>query len=408
MVLTIKKLNYKSYFVFCWALIAFFTIDPYITWNTYKFHTLFSLVYDIFRIIMLLLICFYFISKQNKHIMQKQIIAVILFMISYIYRMVDTADGSISISAGVISTAIFCTTFMLLDDDYKADAFNFFLTVFAITLIPGILVCICSLVHISLPYEIIQSTEAIKVASNLHYKKYFLSVILENPWWPAGYRKLCGMYDEAGRVGTIAGMLLPVLPMKSKSKKDRVVIIIIIIAGLMTCSLTFYVFLGLFVLLKLVEEKKITIKKMVTICAGTIILLYLATTNEYFQTQVIRRFNLEAIVINNNRISDAFEYIYNEFIVSKNFWFGMGSGNAVIGTVDAAGYQIIIYCFGIIGFLLVVAWLLYTGIAFCERKKKAIYLFVFFILSFYQRGWIFPFYHILILYGGIAFSKRDE
>lgn len=365
---------------------------------------------DLIQITLIIFILYYCIICKHLYVKQSALISAALFTIQFLYRAFDTVDGSVEISVGTVVTTILCITFILMKDDERAWIFRIFIIIFAITLIPGMIVSCCNLINISLPSTILQSAESIKVQSNLQYKQTFFSVILENPWWGAGYRKLCGIYDEPGRVGTIAGMLLPALPLKSKLKLDKGISYIIILGGLMSLSLVFYVLLVLFLSFTLLEKKKMTSKKIligsVFLCGAIGIFYYLATTNEYFQNQIIRRFTLEAIVTDNNRVSDAFESIYRPFLSSPNAWLGVGNGNSVIKTVDAAGYQIIVYTFGIVGFALICLWVCFMGIMFSKKNKNALLMFAFFMLSFYQRGWIFPFYHILILCGGISFIKE--
>lgn len=365
---------------------------------------------DLIQIALIVFILYYCIIYKRLHVKQSALISVALFTIQFLYRAFDTVDGSVEISVGTVVTAILCMAFILMKDDERARIFRIFIIIFAITLIPGMIVSCFNLLNISLPSTILQSAESIKVQSNLQYRQTFFSVILENPWWGAGYRKLCGIYDEPGRVGTIAGMLLPALPLKSKLKLDKGISYSIILGGLMSLSLAFYVLLALFIFIKLLERKKMTMKKwliwLMFLCGTMGIFYVFATTNEYFQNQIIRRFTLQTIITDNNRVSDAFESIYRPFLSSPDVWLGVGNGNTVIKTVDAAGYQIIVYTFGIVGFSLICLWVCFMGITFSKKNRNALLMFVFFMLSFYQRGWIFPFYHILILCGGISFIKE--
>lgn len=365
---------------------------------------------NLIQIALIIFLLYYCIKYKRLNVKQTALISVALFTIQFLYRAFDTVDGSVEISIGTVVTAVLCMAFILMKDDERVKIFRIFIIIFTITLIPGMIVSCCNLINISLPSTILQSAESIKVQSNLQYRQTFFSVILENPWWGAGYRKLCGIYDEPGRVGTIAGMLLPALPLKSKLKLDKGISYIIILGGLMSLSLAFYVLLALFIFIKLSEKKKMTTKKLliglIFVCGAMGIFYYLATTNEYFQNQIIRRFTLQTIITDNNRVSDAFESIYKPFLSSSEVWFGVGNGNTIIKTVDAAGYQIIVYTFGIVGFALICLWVCFMGITFSKKNKNALLMFAFFMLSFYQRGWIFPFYHILILCGGISFIKE--
>lgn len=402
----------STFMAILWAIFAIYTIDPFFTWETYSYSTYFNLFKYLIQIVLCCYIVFSFLTKKSIKSQSASILVFALFMIQFLYRTLDTSDGTVQISFGIICTVIITCAFIFMEDDQRSMIFSFFIVIFALSLLPGIVVSIAKIVHISLPYSFIESAESIKVNSHLHYRYTFFSVILENEWWPEGYRKLCGMYDEPGRVGTIAGMLLPALTFTSKNRIKKYAAIVIVLGGLMSLSVAFYVLLSCFVIIKLFENKKITLKKFIYgilgIVAGIGVLIYLALNSETFQKQILSRFTVAGIITNNNRVSNAFEMIYSNFLKSNDKWFGVGSGNTAIRTVDAAGYQIVVYTYGIIGFLLIVIWIFIMGIIFSKRNRKAIIMTIFFLMSFYQRGWIFPFYHIVILCGGISSILLDE
>lgn len=406
------KIKLNTLYAVCWAIVALFSASPYFVWETYRYNSIFNLLYDFIRILLLPMTVIYFQKISYCVVKIQNFIAASSFGLLYVYILFDVYNGATDFSFGTVINLLLCSSFMLIGDEDRSKIFHCFLVIFAITLVPGIIVAIGYILRIPLPYEVIQPPESYKAASGYYYNKYFFSVILENVVDLSGYRRMCAIYDEAGRVGTIAGIMLPVLPFNSSKKTDKILSFIIIVGGLMSLSVAFYVFLIILVIFKLKElnilTKKRVVKFGVIAVSITAAFYYLISTSEYFRIRIVDRLSITSLVMNNNRISDAFDRIYESFLLSNKIWFGMGSGNPTIGTVDAAGYQIVVYTFGLIGFSLLFFWMIHTGITFSERNKPALVLSIFFVMSFYQRGWVFPFYHILILCGGIAFAKVNE
>ena len=68
-------------------------------------------------------------------------------------------------------------------------------------------------IGINVPYTVIELREEIKVTRGWIYKVYPFAVQLRSKWLDAFVNdlRLCGIFDEGGRVGTLAGLILIII-----------------------------------------------------------------------------------------------------------------------------------------------------------------------------------------------------
>jgi len=398
--------NKNSILTLLFAVDAIFTIDPYFTWSTYTNAAFFIYIKEFIEMVIVILVLMNIIVRC--HIKKKNLYASLWFAGIFIYRIINNYYGLSGIYISVILEGLAAIFFIIIDDNYKSEVLRKFIYIFTITLIPGIIVTILHFIGVNLPHTFIQSNETIKVLHGIGYYVYPGAVMQSQ-----GYTmKLCGIYDEPGRVGTIIGLLLPLIMTKTwaqTNKWRKITTTILLLSGFLSLSVVFYLLFAIYMAFFLLKKgEKLSNKKIMHIGIGIMgfaIVGFVFANNETFQRLVLSRMTIERL-INNNRISQTFMTLYTNFLHSSYLWIGYGASNPIGSLVDAAGYQIIVFYFGLIGFGLLVGFIAYICFPNIKKSKDIFVLVLFFILSFYQRGWIFPLYHWVILLGGIAFLQQ--
>lgn len=400
---TYATLNTKKLIAILLALDAIFTIDPYFTWYTYE-NQLFYVYAQLLIELFIIAVFSFRLILSNSNFNKMDLFNAILFLGLFLYRIINHASGVRTITFTVITEGITAVVFFLLRSEQKKEVLKYFIYIFTISLIPAIIVYCFNVLGINIQHTYLESPEAIKVAWGIGYNHYF-GAVMQN----SGYvMKLCGIYDEPGRVGTIIALILPIILNKKwfRLKFGKISSVICIIAGLLSLSLAFYLLFILYIILisyynaKLLNKKKIY--EVFLTLAVLLVFVFILGNNETVQELVFSRISITKL-LNNNRTSYQFDIIFDELLHSSKLFFGYGIGNSVGRLVDAASYKIIIFNYGIIGFAFLITQIYFVSRKVWKTNTYTIILLLFFILSFYQRGWIFPLYHWVILAGGGVF-----
>lgn len=399
--MTIKLNSIRSYrrvLELLLGLEAFLTINPYFLWETFSYFHFFDVLKKLIEISIIILFLF-----NQKNISKKNCWAIFSFIIIYLYYSLNVYGNNIDFGIGMITKLICIIIFMTIDSTSKKNTFKIFSKIFAISLIPALIFFIFNVLGINFKHDYIETTQAIKVNSNQHYLHYFGSVFRENIYYSPRYKQICGMFDEPGMVGTISSLLLVAENYEFKNNKY---LYIVLFSGILSLSLAFYLILFISVFIKLILSKSIKRKKLLYIIP-VIFLLIMIFQMPIFQEKVLERLSISNL-INNNRTSQEFDNIYSNFLQSSNIFLGLGNMNPIFDKVDASSYKVLIFNFGVIGFLLIVGWYIFWSISYSKYNKQALVLSFMFLLSIYQRPWIIYLYCIVILFGGIEYLKTSK
>lgn len=395
------KINKQKVLNSLMAIEAFCSINPFIFWETYSNY----FIFDILKKIIEILICIDFFIIREKHITKRNIFVVFSFIIVFLYYSFNNYGDIFSISLGFIMKLLLIAIFLIQEDENKIKILDKFVKMFGISLIPSILFCLLNLLNIDLKFDIIKSTSAIKNLYNQHYKHYFGCVFRENIYYSPRFKQICGMFDEPGLVGTISALILCVYDFKFHKNK---ILYVILTAGILSMSLAFILLVLIYISLKIILVRKAkNILKIFFAAIICFVVLFLLRNNAIIQEKIISRLSI-SYLMNNNRTSDEFDIIYDEYLKTGKIFFGNGNNNPIFDTIDASSYKILIYNFGIVGFILVVGWFLFWGIKLSRNKRDNICLVLIFMLSIYQRPWIMYMYFILLYFAGIAKKLKEE
>lgn len=391
----------ESFLEILYALEAFFSITPYIFWQTYQYSSFFNILKKIVELLIFLL----FFCRKKIYVIRNKTAIFLSFMVIFLYYNLNTYIP-FSIGIGTIIQCFLMAIFLILPNENKKNIFKYFLYIFSVSLIMGMFFSIINVIGIDIKADFIESISDIKINTNQHYRHYFGCVFREKTYYSPPYKLLCGMFDEPGTVGTISALLLSATQYNMKKYKINY---ILLIAGIMSMSIAFLVITFIYIIYYLVKIKKI--KQLIFLIIMILIsfmVIYTLRDNEILYEYIGNRIFGDYTLLHNNRTSEEFDVIYKQFLLSNNIFFGNGNNNPIFNSVDAASYKVLIFNVGFLGFFMIVGWFLYWGIKQSNKNSKCLYLLAIFLLSIYQRPWILYLFYIVILFGGIEFIKNED
>lgn len=402
-----KQVNFKLILSWILALTAFIEMRPYFVWDTYKSGA-FTPFIQIFQLISVALIIIYFCTNLQK-IKHSTLIIVASLIILQLYMLITGKDNYSYLSIGNYIVLVILFGFLLLTEQERKDIFNKFTLIYAISLVLGIVFWILINLHIPLSYEYLPTDHIGKLAIGAYYKKYFGSAFLITP--STTYMRLSAIYDEPGVVGTFSALFLIADNFQLKKKLRN---IIILIGGILSFSLAFYLIIiigiairafmkGSFKFALLLVAILIVFKGIMSIDTDNIII------NDVFQKRLQL---INGTLTGDNRTNVIFDKEYDEFLNSDltSILFGNGKGKSTqnIALMNGSSYKMLIYDFGFIGFVGLLLWFIYASKKMAGFDKKCLMLLLVFLVSIYQRPYVFNIPYIFLLFGGFANLKCKE
>lgn len=220
-----------------------------------------------------------------------------------------------------------------------------------------------------------------------------------------GAPRLCGVFNEPGLLGTIAGFLY-VMSYKKNSLKEKIILLVI---GLFSVSTAFFVLVLFFHgMLFWIQDRKSMLKTIFFVLAVSIFVLYVYKSQqnvldvEYYLRRILKL--KEALAQRNE--NPMFKSAFDEFKHSSHLFFGMGYGSTDgFGYIGAMGY---VYQFGIIPTMLYILAFFVFGYLTCRGEKYAYLYMVVFLISFIQRATIDNIYAYFMFFGGLAWMSDNK
>ncbi len=404
------------------TLYSFYYLEPFFLWETFAggmFRKLFGIIP--FRTligvaIVTLWIVFYAKRRINKE--TAKLVALVLLVSLFTVCLSGGVDKTEILSFAWLPYLV-VSVFLMLPENNQKESYQLFVLLFTITLILPIIYYILNHLGIQVPYIRLESPEEIKVIRGKFYKLYPLSTQLTSIWDPRWQElRMSGIFDEPGRLGTVAGLILVSEKFRIKENWKNV---IIFIGGLLSFSIAFYAITLIYYLINCFDKKRY--KNIAIILAG--ILVYVIVMNIHFDNSVITQFQQRLIFTSNgfsgnNRTNSEFNALMNEFYQSDLFSILFGKGNGAIGeiqmamNIDGSSYKCMIYNYGFIGFGLSILWLVIYATHFMMRRNadriQILSILAVYLANMYQRPSVFYMGYMLIFFGGIlqAVQKKSE
>lgn len=252
------------------------------------------------------------------------------------------------------------------------------------------------------------SNHSLKTMAGFYYINYYNFLLVlknENYDFLSGYIRFQSIFDEPGVIGTISGLLL-ISTYKIKIKIKEVVYLI---TGILSLSLSFYVFLGIYLIIR---------KNYRTIIILLISLLLSYLWIVHSGNDAILDYLNNRISRGDNRISSCFMFNFNEYFYN-NAIFGVGQNSTINTGCDVSSYLSYIYDYGVLfSAMIYISMCVFFYILYLKFNIKKTSIFILwcfiFTLNLYQRPVVYDPAFILIsflfFYNTLNFNLwgRDE
>jgi hypothetical protein len=217
-------------------------------------------------------------------------------------------------------------------------------------------------------------------------------------------RKFMSVFDEPGVVGTLVALIISYRKLEFNKIKD----IILIVAGLISFSLAFYIVL----LINLLYNRTLNLKFYLIFVI--ILFSFYYVNPEFVKVALFDRFIVgDNIGIVDNRATETFNDEYDSFVKKggAGLFFGLGP-NALAKLskdieINVSSYKTLIYQFGILGAVLFISFFFYATYKFAPVKRGWFFFIIFLALA-WQRPGVFTYFNLLIYLSGLSYISAIE
>ena len=285
--------------------------------------------------------------------------------------------------------------FLILPNNLQLEIFKKFTKIISVIFALGVITYSIRL-FIDLPGFEILPLNKFKQSS---YLVYLFDITLPQTLFP----KFFSIFDENGVVGTVCALLISFQKIKINSFTN----VSILIAGLLSFSLAFYIVL----LLTLIFDFKIHYLIFVPIIF-ILFNIFIPKDNIFYLYILDRVVITEEGFAGDNRTGKDFDINYEYFLKNggNDLTFGRGVLADKIDEIDTLGsssYKFLVYRHGIIGCSLFLLFFIYLTIKISPTPRGFFFLSIY-ILLLYQRPNLFLYYNIVIYVGGLLMIKHNQ
>lgn len=427
----VKLTEFKAN-VFLLTLLVFLDMEPFFVWNAFS-----PIGYRIYTTVILISTAFMaykiFIKKivvagmvpdltDTTRLRLSLVFASSLIVVLLLYQFF--LSGVVTVTQQPVNMAMLCIhlglmLFALQDCITLRRVFLLTKTVFAISLIPAILVFLLIQIGVYPPSVSIAAGEGV-VAEARTYDLFLGVAVMIRSLGVTLLNRLCGVFLEPGFVGTMGVFFLLGDKMTLKKWQN----IVILIACAFTFSLAFVLLLLSGILLRLVGNLKnkttflLSIILIFALIVGYFVFMSLPLDENTMLGELQARMEItDEGLAGDNRFGSSVWAVdaYEDFL--KRDWktrlFGYGQDPRLIPGTEVSiwmyvhSYKEYIFGFGFIGFGLLLLALVYTfGEKFWRnaagRKWSIFVLLAVFLISIYQRYMVANFHYYCVLFGGAA------
>jgi len=364
-ILDSQKDKRHSLLVWLFVFNIFISIPPFYLWN-------------ISFIVSVITSCgFFFYGLWEKPQNQFRRLSLFLFIIFYFYASLNIYGNHNFVGSLWNGFRLFIS-FMIffIGDENWTLIYKRFNTIYAVTLIPSLLVYFCTIwIGVDLPHKVIPPLNELK---DYGYLCYPFMVIKDD----FDSFRFCGYFDEPGVIGNISGVLFIVNKCNMRDWKNWM----LLVSGLFSFSLFFYGLVSFYIFLWGSKKAKIALTVLIVL-----VFTYLATSDNVFSDLILSRLEMgdDGQLVGDNRTHDSFDAFYNKYLESNMLWFGYGHFFSSM-VVDTGGqsYKHLIVDHGIImSIIYVLAFILYYR-SYNVNIKHFLFLLMVFCSIMFQRPFI--------------------
>ena len=348
--------------------------------------------------------------REKQTLFVKQLLPCVVFMVMIlIYYRLTLEDG---LPLRMLFLGILIYLLLSLSLKRKRQLLLVFAVVFALWLGLGLLFYVLKWAGFDLSSGTLISNNALKVAAGQYYSISPLGVVLNKS---TGF-DYCGVFDESGCLGTYTALVFIACneTVLNNSRIFRLSKILLIIEGVVTFSLAFYLLMIVYLVYLCVVGHRW--RALVAILVG-IAVLYLVM-NVQIQSETVLRFQQRVMAffddgaVMNNRQSVNADVKMLDFFNSKYIdvqLFGYGSNAFALwqlaNGVDGCSLYYYLYDRGYVGMFLYFLTVVSIYIFAAPKRSRNIVFLVVFALSAYQRPEIYSSIYMLLLVVGASTYK---
>lgn len=328
----------------------------------------------------------------NKNVFtNRHIHAAVLFFIFLFYLQLNSS----SISLTTIVYPVIITSFLLLKEKIIIRTFDLFISLLSIIIFLGFFFWFLSIIG---GYSFYLGSCFIGERFYELYPFYVVEPI------PGGFdfifRRFNSIFDEPGMLGTICVLIL--CAKKFQISKDRR-LIIILLGGILSMSLAFYIMTCLYIFF----TAKLSIKYILNIIVLILLIIIINNLVDGYIGELFgNRLDVSNISELDNRTSDDFNFAFNRYLNSSKIYLGMGH-NAHVGIGTSEGVKAFFYNYGYIGIFLL--FLAFAGLVKSYNiKYNECALIIIYAMNFYQRAGIYRLYMLLPFVAGLIILSKNN
>ena len=336
---------------------------------------------------------------QQKKVTKKNICLFCIPLFYFLFRVFYT-DGGFKGDGTIPFLIMGC--FMLFHDKLKLKIFNLFFLLFLTQCAFSLAMWCAYLLHIPLGFSELNYYSENQMG--VRYVKWGILAIFKG----GTSLRLCGIFNEPGALGTLCAMLFITTFSNTKIWQK----ILLLLTGVCTYSLAYYMLIFLFVTCYAIRKNFLNI-----IWVLLLPLVFIQIPNIDFGNEQLNRFSqrfaisAEKGLEGNNRSSELYDYEFSKLVQSNDIFFGYGMDYDLVAYDNhgTSSYKRYIVQMGIIGFGLFLALFIAGGYLQAQKNKNALILLFLFVVSIYQRPHaLINLYGYIVLFGGMLFIQAKS
>ena len=358
------------------ALILFYLAEPYFMWAGFI-----GTIYTRTVLAFIMGICFY--SNRKKLNGYERFLYLILIGTIVIYPIIGGYNFNFLLSILPVVLIPFSK------EEYCKEVFRHFLTIFAAVAAVGLFFWLLAQLGAIGPMRVIPPLNPLK-SYDYYVYPFFVSAT------DAGLTRFNGVFDEPGLMGTLCGIMLCIEKMKLKSWKT----IVLLLSGLTSLSLFFYLIIAVYYIIYLAFEKKNVLgtSLLVIVIVGFFFLIPRVPVLQEYIGDRLEWNSDKGSLAGDNRANNDLVYYYLAGAVSSNqIWFGIENKDAYMAdTEGSSSFLSVIVLYGVVFSLLYIVFFM----MYASYYRKDWVSFVLFMLVFigvmYQRPNLFHFVYVFL------------
>lgn len=378
----VQRENHK---VLSWlaAILLFLLMKPYFIWPAAEY-------FHWFLTLPLCLIMFAMRSGSSSSTSSAVFWGIIMLMSGFF-----VGNNIVGIFFLVILASLFLPGEEFLNNTYRK-----LWKVYWITLIPSILVFLMVMAGIDLPHVVIPPLNGLKSYSYTAYP--FL--VMDNAY--GDFTRFFGMYDEPGVIGTFAILFL----VAEKGNLKKLGNIVILISGLLSFSLFFYIAFALYSVYLLIFGYNSKMNKI-------ILVLFIGAAAFYITSNVLSTDYLKGrlewdsdkqSLTGDTRANSQLKYEVDKIRWTNEYFFGSRDERVREAAQGSASIQNLIVSFGLIVIILFFLCYLHHFKRLSTRNRDALMYLIFLLSVIYNRPFITdPVFIVLMNLCGYSFVSES-